>query len=104
MLALQAAPVNPAAGETTTITPLVYSPSDAPLEFAWSWCPLLGQANDGYVCSISYDDANAMLAAAGGTAPLPAFDLGASPAATFTNPFPPDVLARSAAPASTGRP
>ncbi len=67
LLALQAAPVNPAQGETTTITPLVYSPSDAPLEFSWSWCPLLGQANDGYVCPIAYDDASAMLAAAGVT-------------------------------------
>ncbi|HVY38067.1 MAG TPA: hypothetical protein VHM31_09030 [Polyangia bacterium] len=93
LLALQAAPVNPAAGETTTITPLVYSPSDAPLDFAWSWCPLLGQPNDGYVCPISRDAADAMLAAAGATAPLPAFDLGGGPGASFTNPFPPALLA-----------
>ncbi|HXJ18690.1 MAG TPA: hypothetical protein VMT03_00545 [Polyangia bacterium] len=93
LLALQAAPVNPAAGETTTITPLVYSPSDAALEFAWSWCPVLGQANDGYVCPISHDDASAMLAAAGVTSSLPDFDLGAGPTASFTNPFPPDALA-----------
>ena len=93
LLALQAAPVNPAQGETTTMTPLIYSPSDAPLELAWSWCPLLGQANDGYVCPISYDDASTMLAAAGVTAPLPAFDLGTGPTVSFTNPFPPGVLA-----------
>ena len=93
LLALQAAPVNPAQGETTTMTPLIYSPSEAPLELAWSWCPLLGQANDGYVCPISHDDASAMLASAGVTAPLPAFDLGAGPTVSFTNPFPPDVLA-----------
>ena len=93
LLALQAAPVNPAQGETTTITPLVYSPSAAAPAFAWSWCPLLGQANDGYVCPISHDDAAAMLAAAGLTASLPDFDLGAGPTASFTNPFPPDLLA-----------
>ena len=34
-----------------------------------------------------------MLAAAGVTAPLPAFDLGAGPVASFTNPFSPEVLA-----------
>ena len=93
LLALQAAPVNPAQGETTTMTPLIYSPSDTPLELAWSWCPLLGQPNDGYVCPISYDDASTMLASAGVTAPLPAFDLGTGPTVSFTNPFPPDVLA-----------
>ncbi|HSS37168.1 MAG TPA: hypothetical protein VLT58_00220 [Polyangia bacterium] len=93
LLALQAAPVNPAEGETTTITPLVYTPSDAALEFTWSWCPVLGQANDGYVCPLTHDQAGAMLAAAGVTAPLPAFELGAGPAASFTNPFPPEVLA-----------
>ena len=93
LLALQAAPVNPAQGETTTMTPLIYSPSDTPLELAWSWCPLLGQANDGYVCPISYDDASTMLASAGATAPLPAFDLGTGPTVSFTNPFPPDLLA-----------
>jgi len=93
VLALQAAPVNPAQGETTTLTPLVYSPSDTAFDFAWSWCPLLGQPNDGYVCPIAYDDAAAMLAAAGVTATLPPFDLGTGPAATFTNPFAPDLLA-----------
>lgn len=93
VLALQAGPVNPAQGETTTITPLVYSPSDAALGFAWSWCPLLGQPNDGYVCPISQDDAGAMLAADGVTAALPPFDLGSAAAASFTNPFAPDRLA-----------
>lgn len=96
LLALQAAPVNPAEGEATTLTPLVYSPSDAPLEFSWSWCPVLGTAqaaSDGYVCPISHDQASAMLAAAGASAPLPDFQLGTGPTATFTNPFPRDLLA-----------
>jgi hypothetical protein len=93
LLALQAAPVNPGEGDTTTLTPLVYSPTGDPMQFDWSWCPLLGQANDGYLCPISYDDAGAMLDAAGVTAPVPPFDLGADPTATFTNPFPPDALA-----------
>ncbi len=103
LLALQAAPVNPAHGETTTITPLVYTPSDAALEFAWSWCPLLGQVNDGYVCPLSRDQANAMLAAAGVTAPLPAFEMGAGPVASFTNPFPPEALAALCAAALDGQ-
>lgn len=93
LLALQAEPVNPAAGETTTITPLVYSPTDAPLELGWSWCPLVGQPNDGYVCPIAHEDAAAMLAGAGVAAPLPDYDLGAGPTVSFTNPFAPDLLA-----------
>jgi hypothetical protein len=104
LLALQAAPVNPAEGDTTTITPLIYSPSDAALEFSWSWCPVLGQPNDGYVCPISYGDAAAQLAAAGVTAPVPAFDLGTNPTATFTNPFPPGVLAALCADGFDGQP
>jgi hypothetical protein len=106
LLALQAEPVNPALGDTTTIAPLVYSPSSATaaLEWSWSWCPVLGQANDGYLCPISYDDAGTMLAAAGLTAPLPAFDLGAGPTAAFTNPFPPDVLAALCANGFDGQP
>ncbi len=93
LLALQSSPVNPAPGETATIAPLVYSPSDQPLAFRWSWCPLLGDANQGDVCPISYDDATAMLASSGVTAPLPPYDLGAATTAAFTNPFPPDALA-----------
>ena len=106
LLALQAAPVNPAQGDTTTITPLVYSPSSATaaLEWSWSWCPVLGQANDGYVCPVSYDDASVLLASAGVTAPLPAFDLGAGPTAAFSNPFPPDVLAALCAAGFDGSP
>ncbi|HLK91338.1 MAG TPA: hypothetical protein VKZ18_15680 [Polyangia bacterium] len=106
LLALQAEPVNPAEGDTTTLTPLVYSPSAATdaLQFSWSWCPVLGQANDGYVCPISFGDASAMLAAAGATMPLPGFDLGADPTATFTNPFPPEVLAALCAGGFDGQP
>lgn len=106
LLALQAEPVNPAPGDTTTLTPLVYSPSSATaaLEWSWSWCPLLGQPDDGYLCPISYDDASALLAAAGVTAPVPAFDLGADPTASFTNPFPPDVLATLCADGFDGQP
>ncbi len=104
LLALQAAPVNPAEGQATTITPLVYSPSGAAMALGWSWCPVLGQPDDGYLCPISYDDASAMLAAAGVTAPLPPFDLGAAPTASFTNPFPPDVLAALCARGFDGQP
>jgi hypothetical protein len=106
LLALQAEPVNPATGDATTITPLVYSPSSATaaLGFSWSWCPLLGQANDGYVCPISHDDAGALLAAAGVTAPLPDFDLGTGPTASFINPFPPEVLAALCAEGFDGQP
>lgn len=93
LLALQAAPVNPAEGESTTVTPLVYSPSDEALSFSWSWCPLLGEANDGYTCPISYADAEAFATAAGATTPLPAFDLGVASTASFTNVLPATVLA-----------
>jgi hypothetical protein len=65
---------------------------------------VLGQANDGYLCPISYDDATAMLAAAGVTTSLPAFDLGGGSSASFTNPFPPDVLAALCAGGFDGQP
>jgi hypothetical protein len=104
LLALQAEPVNPAEGVTTTLTPLVYSRSTEALAWSWSWCPVLGDANDGYVCPISYDDASAMLAAAGVTAPVPAFDLGTGATASFANPFPPDVLAALCAGGFDGQP
>jgi hypothetical protein len=104
LLALQAEPVNPAEGGTTTLTPLIYSPSDAALEFRWSWCPVLGQANDGYICPISYDDASALLAAAGVTDPVPGFELGENPTASFTNLFPSDVLAALCADGFAGQP
>jgi hypothetical protein len=93
VLALQAEPVNPAEGQSTTLTPLVYSPSDGALSFAWSWCPLLGQADDGYTCPVSYAEVSAMVAGAGVTTPLPSFDLGSNPTATWSNPFPASVLA-----------
>jgi hypothetical protein len=106
LLALRAEPVNPAEGQATTLTPLVYSPSSVTeaLDWSWSWCPLLGQANDGYLCPISYDDASALLAAAGVTAPVPAFELGADPTASLTNPFPPQVLAALCADGFDGQP
>jgi hypothetical protein len=104
LLALQADPVNPVEGEATTLTPLVYSPSSAALEWSWAWCPGLGQANDGSLCPITHDDASAMLAAAGVTASLPPFELGAAPTAAFTNPFPPDVLTALCAGGFDGQP
>jgi len=93
LLALQTDPVNPAEGESTTITPLVYAPSTEALSFSWSWCPLLGKSDEGYTCAISYAEAEALASAAGVTSPLPSFDLGSAATASFKNVFPATVLA-----------
>lgn len=92
-LAVQAEPVNPAEGQSTTLTPLVYAPAADALSFAWSWCPLLGRSEDGYTCPVSYAEASALVAGAGVTTPLPSFDLGNNPTATWSNPFPASLLA-----------
>src|ERR1044071_6099377 len=80
VLAIQAEPAAPLTGETTTLTPLIFTPGDpAEVKYRWSWCPAPGPAEQAYKCLI--DNADQLSAALGG-APLPSFDLGDGPTAT----------------------
>lgn len=91
VLAIQSMPATPITGETATFTALVVTPSwqpAPPLTYKWSWCPVGGVSSNGYKCPI--DEA---FLAARGLPPLPAFDLGAEPTATFANNIPPEVFA-----------
>ncbi len=90
VLAIQSNPVIPGAGETTTLTPLVYTPGGQAVTYAWSWCPLAGAANDGYPCLLPQEQLAALLGPAAQA--VPAYDLGTGPTASFTVGFDPALL------------
>jgi hypothetical protein len=91
VLAIKAEPPAPALGESTVLTPLVYTPEgQGPVTFSWSWCPVPGAANDGYPCQVKEEDLREVAAAAG--LPPPSFDLGTGPTATLTHVLPPALL------------
>jgi hypothetical protein len=90
VLGIQAEPAAPLTGETTTLTPLIFTPGDpAGVTYRWSWCPAPGPAEQGYKCLVTEED----LAAALGGATLPSFDRGTDPTATLENALPPQALA-----------
>jgi hypothetical protein len=95
VLAIRAEPVNPGPGEITNLDALVYAPpstSDQPLTYEWSWCPKLGDANDGYKCAITEEQLQRIGSDAGLT-DVPPLILGTEPAQAFRNPFPTTVVA-----------
>lgn len=93
VLALRAAPVNPAFGETTVLDALVYHPSRATPAFSWSWCPLLGDSSDGYRCPLAEAELAPFVAALGATEPPAPLRLGSLPAQPWKNVFPAASLA-----------
>jgi hypothetical protein len=93
VLGIAGDPAAPAAGETTTLSALVFTPTAEPVTYAWSWCPVPGPSRDGYPCLLSEADANGLLG--GG---LPPYDLGKAPTATFTNSLPPVFLKQACTP------
>ena len=95
VLAIGNEPVNPIPGEVTTFEALVYAPpaiADQPFTYSWSWCPVLGQANDGYACPIT-DGHFQQMGANLGLVDLPPLKLGTDRTQPFTNPFPSALLA-----------
>lgn len=92
VLAVQSEPVAPITGETTTLTPLVYTPPDVEVgSYAWSWCPFAGPASEGSPCLVTEEEARELAGGAADT--IPPFDLGDEPTATFENTIDPDLLA-----------
>lgn len=93
LLAVQAEPPNPAFGGTTVLRPLVYVPPGEGVSYAWSWCPVPTRSENGYLCPIDQAAVDA-IAAQTGLVGLPPLDLGTAESITFTNPFPPALLAK----------
>jgi hypothetical protein len=118
ILAIKADPAQPALGESTTLSALVYQPpvadgADAGVAvtgYSWSWCPLATSSADGFACPIGQDAANQLFANLGITdAPLLALpaDAPTGETATFKNPFPFALLANLCVyglPATSGSP
>ncbi len=90
VLAIQSEPVSPGAGESTTLTPLLYVPrSHTEPTFRWSWCLLPGPASEGYSCEVDAES----LGEWAGMVELPPADLGTGETAVFENTVDPAILA-----------
>ena len=106
ILAVQAEPPQPTVGTSTTLRALVYQPpvtgdggacpNPGATTYAWSWCPLpyVQDASNNYVCPIDQASMNQALGALGAGAATPLEIFSTDEAATFTNPFPADLLYR----------
>ena len=95
VLALRNDPVNPNPGETTTFEALIYTPPSAAaldISYAWSWCPLLGDPNNGYACPLTQADLQDVADSMGLT-DAPPLTLGTAATQDFENQFPTDALA-----------
>ena len=101
ILAVQAEPPQPSFGVSTTLSTVLYQPpSDHPAgqcaspgatTYKWSWCPWPMSSNTKFECPISQPEFDQLFAGLGlGTAP--SLDLGTTETATFTNPFPAQIL------------
>lgn len=94
VLAIRTEPPAPGPGETTTITPLVYTPGEGPdptATLAWSWCPFVGPSGAGYPCLVTEEQLRML---PGGGAGVPGFDLGAGPTAQLQHALDPTLLAQ----------
>ena len=92
VLAIRSQPVDPAPGDTTVLTPLVFPFDSTDITYEWSWCPVAGPADDGYPCLDGPSEAfRNVFALAGGT--LPPADLGGAPEAAFSFNIQPQALA-----------
>jgi hypothetical protein len=81
---------SPGPGDTTTLTPFVFVPAgDVVTSWSWRWCPLAGSPSNGYRCAFA--SAEEVMMATGFT--VPDFALGNADFATFTNNFPPELIA-----------
>ena len=86
VLAIAAEPPRPGPTESATLTPLLYAPAEAAATLAWSWCPLVGAAEDGYPCLVEESAFRAQIPG------WPPFALGDGPIATFAHTVAPEHL------------
>lgn len=86
VLAIASDPVAPVDGESTTLTPFVYTrPGESELSYAWSWCPVPISTDDGGGCAISEGEVQELAGQTGLN--IPPFDLGSEPTAKFDDTF-----------------
>lgn len=99
VVAMRAEPPQPATGQSTTVSALVYQPPagtdlskhEVVTGYRWEWCPTAMSAQDPRECPVSQDLADQLFA---GIPNVPRLkDLGTNATATFTNPFPASLLA-----------
>ncbi len=83
VLGVASEPADLMLGETASLSALVYTPGSEMVRYEWSWCLSRGGAEDDYACHIEETDLQAAWAQVGMGAPLPAYDLGSEPAASF---------------------
>ena len=90
VLAMQSEPVAPAAGETSSLSALVYTLPGVDVDrYAWSWCPFPGPASEGYPCLVDEAQLDELGPAADS---IPPFDLGSGDTASFPHTIDPELL------------
>ncbi len=82
ILAIRATPPWIASGGSSTLDALVYSPNSE-IQYEWSWCPLRGGSESQYACSMTAEDFQKQLTAAGISGVEANYDLGTSASASF---------------------
>ena len=82
ILAIRATPPWIASGGSSTLDALVYSP-DPEIQYEWSWCPLRGGSESRYACSMTAEDFQKQLTAAGISGVESNYNLGTSASASF---------------------
>ncbi len=91
VMAIRADTPSLAPNGTVNFDALTFEPSDAPLTYRWSWCPLSAGAADGYNCAVSEEDLTSFTEPAGFT--VPPYELGSDPTVSFSYPDPPELIA-----------
>lgn len=87
VLAVQSDPPDLVPGESATLRALVFAPTDAPLDYRWSWCPVRGTGTEDFECSIRESELEALWMQLGLPGVAPAYALGRGAEAEFVNPF-----------------
>ena len=91
ILAVQSDPATPMPGETAVLSALAFAPAGDSQSYHWSWCPVTAQASQSYACPLDQIAANQVFSAIvdpSGGGVIPSLDLGTTPTASLTNPFP----------------
>ncbi len=90
LLAIAADGSELAPDDATTLSALV---TEANATYQWSWCPLVGTADEGYPCLVTEAELQAAIDAAigAGQVTVPPFDLGTADTATLDHAIPPAV-------------
>lgn len=79
-------------GASTTVEALIHQEDTAPLSFEWSWCPMRGDADDGFQCAVSETQFDELVRSFGYTGGSVSFALGTAPSATLDHYVPTAML------------